>query len=286
MPEHLYSDQGRQFESKVIKAICKILYIRKTWTTPYHPQSDGQVEWLNWTLLAMLATCIEEHPFQWEEKLKKVCFAYNTSIHSTTGHTPFFLMFGRQARLPVDLLFDTPVPESEVKLPEYVNKLQQSLTSAYTGVRETMGVKQERQKEQYDAKVHGKPYADGDLVWLFNPALPRGHARKFRRPWIGPYRILEKLSEANYRIQHMSNGKRPVVHFDRLKPCYAGVHLPTHRSQQYEKEQQPIIPPIPVEQMDLLDIDDSSNLPLPPIARHYPQRLQQQPERLSAYLTH
>ena len=59
MPEQLHSDQGRQFESKVIEAICKILHIRKTRTTPYHPQSDGQVERLNRTLLAILATCIE-----------------------------------------------------------------------------------------------------------------------------------------------------------------------------------------------------------------------------------
>ena len=253
-----------------------MVYIHKTRTTPYHPQSDGQVERLNRTLLAMLATCIEEHPFQWEEKLKKVCFAYNTSIHSTTGYTPFFLMFGRQARFPVDLLFDTPVPESEVKLPEYVNKLQQSLTSAYTRVREIMGVKQERQKEQYDAKVHGKPYTDGDLIWLFNPALPRGHARKFRRPWIGPYRILEKLSEANYRIQHMSNGKRAVIHFDRLKLALLEfVYLP----------------------IDLNSARRSNNQQghrcqgsrwtfWTSIARRYPQRLRQQPERPVAYLTH
>ena len=84
IPEQLHSDQGRQFESKVIEAICKILHIRKTRTTLYHP--DGQVERFNRTLLAMLATCIEEHPFQWEEKLTKVCIAYNTSIHSTTGY--------------------------------------------------------------------------------------------------------------------------------------------------------------------------------------------------------
>ena len=83
----------------------------------------------------------------------------------------------------------------------------------------------------------------------------------------------------------MSNGKRAVVHFDWLKPCPAGVHFPTHQSQQCEKEQQPTMPPMPGEEMDLLDIDDSSNLLLPPIiARRYPQRLQQQPERLGAYL--
>ncbi len=109
IPEQLHSDQVRQFESEVIGKICKLLHIRRSRTTPYHLQSDGMVERFNRTLLAMLSTCIEKHPFEWEDHLRKVCLAYNTSTHSTTGHTPFFLMFGRQARLPVDVMFGTPL---------------------------------------------------------------------------------------------------------------------------------------------------------------------------------
>ena len=96
-PEQLHSDQGRQFESALIAEICKLLQIRKTHTTPYHPQCDGLVEHFNRTLLSMLATCAEGHPFDWEQQLRKVCMAYNTSVQSSTGFTPFYLMFGRQA---------------------------------------------------------------------------------------------------------------------------------------------------------------------------------------------
>ena len=96
-PEQLHSDQGRQFESTLMAEVCKILQIKKTRTTPYHPQCDGLIEQFNRTLLSMLATCTDNHPFDWEKYLKKVCIAYNTSVQSPTGFTPFYLMFGRQA---------------------------------------------------------------------------------------------------------------------------------------------------------------------------------------------
>ena len=94
-PEQLHSDQGRQFESVLIAEVCKLLQIRKTRTTPYHPQCDGLVERFNRTLLSILATCAEGHPFDWEQQLQKVCMAYNTSVQSSTGFIPFYLMFGR-----------------------------------------------------------------------------------------------------------------------------------------------------------------------------------------------
>jgi hypothetical protein len=114
-PEQLHSDQGRQFESTLIAEICKCLGIHKTRTTPYHPQSDGLVERFNRTLLNMLTTTMAGHPGTWEDHTQKVLLAYNTSTQSTTGFSPFFLMFGREARLPVDLIYGpTPTPPATV----------------------------------------------------------------------------------------------------------------------------------------------------------------------------
>ena len=89
-PEQLHSDQGRQFESKLMADVRSLLGIRKSRTTPYHPQSDGLVERYNRTLLNMLATCTQDHPATWEDHLRRVCMAYNTSMHPTTGYSPFF----------------------------------------------------------------------------------------------------------------------------------------------------------------------------------------------------
>ena len=76
------------------------------------------------------ATTAREHPFDWEEHHQKVCMAYNTSEQATTGYTPFFLMFGRQAKLPVDLMLATDRPE-ETTTSEYAIQLKASLGTAY-----------------------------------------------------------------------------------------------------------------------------------------------------------
>ena len=74
----------------------------------------------------MLASTTKENPFEWESHLRKVCLLYNTSVHATTGHTPFFLMFGRQAQLPVDLVFKTDKTLS-MSSSEYALELQWTL---------------------------------------------------------------------------------------------------------------------------------------------------------------
>ena len=190
VPEQLYSDQRRQFESQLITEICSLLKIKKTCMTSYHPQGDGLVERFNCTLLDMLATTVKDHEGSWEDHICTVCMAYNTSIQQTTGYSPFFLMYGRQARIPVDLMFN---PDSPDKLPhhEYAALIRNTLEDAYSSVREHMTAKQEHQKEMYDQKVHGKLYEVGDLVWLHSSVVPRGQSKKLHHPWTGPYQVVK-----------------------------------------------------------------------------------------------
>ena len=167
----------------------------------------------------MLATTAKEHPFEWESHLKKVCFAYNTSVHASTGHTPFFLMFGRQAQLPVGLLYRTDKTERVTSF-EYAFDLKQSLEKAYERVRTTTGAKQLLQMWLYNRRVHGEPYQVGDQVWLHTTVLAHGNTKKLHHPWTGPYRVVKRISDSTYRIQlHSNPRKRTVVHFDRLKLC-------------------------------------------------------------------
>jgi len=153
-PDQLHSDQGRQFEAEVLQEICRILKIKKTRTTPYHPQYDGLVERLNRTLLSMLATTTRDHPFDWEDQIRKVCMTYNTSIHSSTGYTPFYLMFGRQSRLPIDLVYGTG-DHRETSPDNYAIQMKNGLKEAYSLVRKKLERTHELRKENYDRKVHG-----------------------------------------------------------------------------------------------------------------------------------
>ena len=93
----------------------------------------------------MLATCVGEHPEDWEEYVSKVCMAYNMSVNATTGYTPFYLMFGRQARIPVDPMYGTAEPES-ASYGKYTTKLQQSLSKAYTLARESLAKKTKQER--------------------------------------------------------------------------------------------------------------------------------------------
>ena len=264
VPEQLHSDQGRQFESAVIKEICNLLHIEKTRTTAYHPQSDGLVERFNRTLLSMLTTCGRSHPFEWEDHIRKVCFAYNTSVQATTGYSPFFLMFGRQARLPIDLMYGTECGNSVTKtVPEYVTKLSEAFVEAYAAVRDTMGAKLQRQKEFYNKKVHGDPHKPGDFVLLFNPAVPKGGSRKFHSPWTGPFKIVERVSEATYHIQNTVDGKTSIVHFDRLKRCRPDIRT---NIKQTKKDNSPTCGSTagkdpPGTHMELLDDDQPTHVP-------------------------
>lgn len=203
LPEQLHSDQGRNFESSVMAEVCKLLGVAKSRTTPYHPQSDGLVERFNRTLLNMLATAVRWQPFEWENHLRRLCLAYNTSINPTTGYSPFFLMFGWRVRMPIDIMYGTPDSDSAISnLPRYVANFRSNLITAYQNVREHMGHQLDCQKEFYDRKIHGQPFQPGDLVWLHSQHVKRGQAKKLHCPWTGPYRVVNRLSDAVYRIQH------------------------------------------------------------------------------------
>ena len=100
----LLTDQGKNFESKLIAELCDLLQIDKWRTTAYHPQCDGQVERFNRTLI-ILSMHVEKYQKDWDRWLPQVLLAYRSSVHESTGATPFALLCGCEARLPVNLCF-------------------------------------------------------------------------------------------------------------------------------------------------------------------------------------
>ena len=137
-PLTLHSDKGKQFENKVVKELNQTFGIRKTRTSPYHPQSDGQVERFNRTVKNMVAKHMSNSGHQWDDQIQQLALAYNTSVHTSTGFTPFFLTHGREARLPIDGMY-APPPGQPKSHSEFSRDTIDSLVKAFTTVRETLG---------------------------------------------------------------------------------------------------------------------------------------------------
>ena len=219
-PTHLHTDQGRSFESSLIKEICRLMGIVKTRTTPYHPQSDGMIERFNRTLLSMLRMAAVDDETNWDLRIPCLMLAYRTSIHEATKHTPFSLMFGREVQLHIDVMYGLPSgTEQPANVPLFVKDLRKWMSEAYERVRSHLSSEQRRYKQLYDVKVAGKPFTRGSKVWLNNPVVPRGQSRKLHRFWKGPYTVVDVWDNCVYKIkQDAVPHKQHTVHFDRLKP--------------------------------------------------------------------
>ena len=166
IPERLHSDQGRCFESAEVKELCHLLGVSKSRTTPYHPQGNGMTERFNRTLLSMMGTLEATQKINWAMHVEALTHANNCTRHESTGFSPFYLMFLRQPKLPVDLLVP---PQREPTVYDgdqhtYVKRLEKCMWLAYNTVNEMAAKAQEKQKAAYDQKVHVQASKAGDRV--------------------------------------------------------------------------------------------------------------------------
>ena len=115
--EQIHSDMGAEFESNLLKEMCRLLGIKKTRTFPYRPQCDVVVERFNRILKQMLAIFCHENKHDWDDYLPYLMFANSSSMHASTKHTPNFLMFGHEVNCPIDLMYGPPPDTVNSKCP-------------------------------------------------------------------------------------------------------------------------------------------------------------------------
>jgi hypothetical protein len=218
-PLQLHSDQGKNFTSAVCKELYKLLNIDKTQTTPLHPQSDGMVERFNRTIMNSLSHLVSKDQQDWDQKLPLFLLAYRSAVHETTGFTPSQMLFGRELRLPCDLLFGRP-PDAPSSPEDYVEDLQARLEDVHEFARGRINIATEKMKTRYDTRATGHQFQEGDKVWFWNPKRRKGLSPKFQSSWEGPYTVLKRLNDVVVRIRKSTNSKPRVVHYDRLAPYY------------------------------------------------------------------
>ena len=218
MPSVIHSDQGREFDNKIMQELCLLGGSHKTRTTPYHPESDGMVERFNRTLLMMLAMFAGKNRDDWDDLLPAVMMAYRSSVHESTVFSPYRLMFGEECTLPMDIgLPKEQLDTTDSITSPYAIWVCDALEEAYDQVRQQSGQAVQRQKRLYDRRAVKRNFAVGDwVVRYYSPA------KKFKldSPWIGPYLI---VSFMGWTIGIQKEPESPVV----MVHCQDAKKIPT-----------------------------------------------------------
>ena len=143
--------------------------------------------------------------------------SYRAAVHKTTGYTPAQLMFGREMRLPIDLIAGRPLGEDpQPTISEFARDMRDNLTKVHHYARDNLKLAGESMKRNYDRGAKDQRYAKGDRVWYYSPRLQKGQSSKLQMPWKGPYTIVEEISDIHYRIGHGPTKGEKVVHTNYL----------------------------------------------------------------------
>ena len=230
-PEVLITDQGREFCNDLNDKVCQQFGIEHRVASAYHPQTGGHTERFNRTLCDMLVHCVNSSHNDWDVKLPFVLFAYRTSKHATTKQTPFYLVYGRQARLPVELDVSASQSgddqDSEVLLKERIDSFIDLLNNREKACSD-IKVAQSKQKKHYDASIPETEevgFKVGDHVLVHNTRKTTRKGGKLEVKWKGPYQITKVSRKGTYLVE----GLKTSVSGSRLKSYKTDNHDQKYR---------------------------------------------------------
>lgn len=212
-PERIHSNQGANFESQLIQELLLIAGVKKSRTTAYHPMGNGIVERFNRTLRSMIRALPPRSKQKWPQMLQTLTFAYNCTAHESTGYAPFYLMYGRIPRLPVEVMFHDVERDCDViDYDKYVLKLRENFREALSSAQVNAVASQQQQAEVYNRRVKGHDIKEGDQVLLANKG-ERG-SKKLVDKWEStPYVVVARDPKCHtYRVKNTTSGHEKVVH--------------------------------------------------------------------------
>ncbi|KAK3027768.1 hypothetical protein RJ639_041128 [Escallonia herrerae] len=224
IPKILITDNGKQFDNSNFRSFCEGLSICLRFTSVAHPQSNGQTENMNRSILQGLKRKLDDAKGAWVDELPKVLWAYRTTPHSVTGETPFLLCFGTEALLPVEVGLPTvrvlqfSEAENEENLRGNLDLLDDVRAQALDRVIST----KQRVARFYNRRVRMRIFRVGDLVLRkLGVSNPKAAVGKLSPNWEGPYKISKVLRPGAYSLETLSGEAIPRTwNADNLRPYY------------------------------------------------------------------
>ena len=221
VPDELLSDRGSNFLSEQLRSVCDVLGVKKINTSGYHPQTNGLVEKFNSTLISLISKCCEISDHDWDEHLQMLLFAYRSSVQASTQESPFFLLYGRDPRLPTETALSGAVSPYVVDISDYQTELVRRMSTAWSVAKEQIENARQRQKKQYDRHAKDPKILIGDRVMVHMPGELQVKEHKLVHPFHGPYRVL-KVTPNNVEVVLIDKPRDSsiFVALNRVRLCY------------------------------------------------------------------
>jgi hypothetical protein len=222
MPLSLISDCDPRFKSDFWTVLFKSLRTHLNLSTAYHPQTDGQTKNANRHIGAYLRHYIDPYQEDWDQHLTCAEFALNNHRSSSTGFTPFYMVFGQHPHTPLSLTNEVATVHSDntpLSAEDFIKNWHMDLATA----RASMKTAQERQQRYANQHRRDVSYVPGQLVYISTTDIKiRTLAAKFKQRWIGPWPVTHRTGAVTYRIRLPPELRRlhPVFHVSKLN-----IHL-------------------------------------------------------------
>jgi hypothetical protein len=237
-PMELLSDRGSNFISVLMNEVMAILTVRRITTLSYKPQTNGVVERFNHSLLTMLSHYIMLDQRDWDLWIPYVLFAYRSAPHTTLGHSPFIMLYGREPRFPLDVPLSAPGVTRGFMHPNeesYFADIATRMALAREMVAQRLNSVDQARAIANSHINKLREFAIGDKVLRWQPQLrdPTGKSRKLAQQWEGPFLVVDKKESTNtYELVKLnakgnpSNAATTICHASRLKKYYdRSAHL-------------------------------------------------------------
>jgi hypothetical protein len=196
-PQIILTDRGTHFNNNMVDLLLEKFKIKHLLSTPYHPQTNGLVERFNRTLYKSLAK-MSDKTNDWDLFIAPVLFAYRTTKHSTTQIEPFFMVYGRSARLPMDHLEEDDQMAENDRLHHLIDDVPQIRQKAKAQVLQA----QNKQKEKHGQITKNTlDFQIGDKVLYFKVAQDQSHSGKLNPKWTGPFYIHDVRPHGAYKLR-------------------------------------------------------------------------------------
>lgn len=214
-PREMLTDMGTQFTSDLMSEVSRLISLRQLTTTPYHAMCNGLVERFNGTMKMMLKRLCAERPRDWDKYLGPALFAYREVPQESIAFSPFELMYGWPVRGPMTILkelWTKEISDPEVRSTyEYVINLRERLESTCELVKQNLQKASKKQARIYNRRSRSRKLKVGQKVLVLLPTK----ANKLLMHWKGPFTVVEKVTDLDYRID--MEGKIKMFHLNMLK---------------------------------------------------------------------